>query len=96
MGVAEAFIPTISYFLPLQTVWMTIDFASGSSTVIAARIVGKLWTPCPEPGFVALSGLLRDPVITNVVSGMLFTWKRDSLQWFLVDSLLKAEESSKH
>ena len=90
-NVTEAFIPFIPLFLSRKTVWVEVEFAKGSPTVMAASMIARLSALCPDLERIVLNDLTRSPVITEAVSEMVLTCNRSALRWFHVDSPLTEE-----
>lgn len=87
----EAFIPFIPLFLSCNTVRIEIGFAEDSSTVMAASMIARLSTLCPDLEYITLNDLPRDAAVTEAVSEMLIACNQDTLRWFRVDSPLTEE-----
>jgi len=87
----EAFIHFIPTFLSRETTEIDIVFDEDSPIVMVASMITNLSTPCPNLERITLNDLPRDPVITEAASEMLLACKRDTLQWFCVDSSLTEE-----
>ena len=90
--VGKKLIPLIPFFLSPRTTDICIGFDKNTPAAVIGPMIMRLPTLCPDMNQIDIFPLpQRDPVITEVVSKMLLSCKRDHLRDFIVDSTLTEE-----
>ena len=93
-GIGGSFVLFISLFLSPRITSIFIRFESDSSKAMVASVVTTLPKLCPDLQEITLSSLPRDPMITAVVSEMVFAINQNTLRKLDVDSPLSEEASA--